>query len=238
MKYITRFNPSTSGGLHVGHVFVARLNEQFALDSNGQFFVRIVDDYSPGIEVYGAERCQRQAEGYVEDLNWLGFQVDEYQYESAMVEEARRLLRERFHYEPLPELPHVMNYRNTPVILTRPDVLTYPHTPTITAEKVVMDWMTGTNLLVRGLDLLTEFSLYEQYCRMFGVPEPQQFYVDRLTYHGQDMSKHGGAMQLGFLRRQGYSAQDIEESLRIGCLANPLNGWRPYNLKREPTFNL
>ena len=43
MKYNTRFNPTISGQLHVGHLYMALVNEAEAHRSGGKFTVRVDD---------------------------------------------------------------------------------------------------------------------------------------------------------------------------------------------------
>lgn len=64
-KIITRFAPSPSGDLHLGHAYSAKLNYDFAKDNDGEFILRIEDiDHL---------RCKPEYEqGIFEDLRWLG----------------------------------------------------------------------------------------------------------------------------------------------------------------------
>ena len=43
MKYNTRFNPSISGALHIGHLYMALVNEMEAHRTGGKFIVRVDD---------------------------------------------------------------------------------------------------------------------------------------------------------------------------------------------------
>ena len=43
MKYNTRFNPTVSGSLHVGHLYMALVNEVEAHRSGGKFYIRVDD---------------------------------------------------------------------------------------------------------------------------------------------------------------------------------------------------
>lgn len=62
---ITRFAPSPTGPLHLGHAYSALLAHDMALDSNGQFLLRIEDiDQSRA-------RTQWETQIY-DDLKWLG----------------------------------------------------------------------------------------------------------------------------------------------------------------------
>jgi len=64
-KIITRFAPSPSGDLHLGHAYSAKLNYDFAKKSGGEFILRIEDiDHL---------RCKAEHEaGILTDLEWLG----------------------------------------------------------------------------------------------------------------------------------------------------------------------
>lgn len=64
-KVITRFAPSPSGHLHLGHAYSAILNHEYASKHSGTFILRIEDiDHL---------RCKPEYEGAIfEDLQWLG----------------------------------------------------------------------------------------------------------------------------------------------------------------------
>lgn len=64
-KIITRFAPSPSGDLHLGHAYSAKLNYDFANAHNGTFILRIEDiDHL---------RCKTEFEiSIFDDLKWLG----------------------------------------------------------------------------------------------------------------------------------------------------------------------
>ena len=64
---ITRFAPSPTGRLHLGHAWSALLAHDIAHSRNGQFLLRIED--------IDASRCRAEfAEAIYEDLGWLGLQ--------------------------------------------------------------------------------------------------------------------------------------------------------------------
>ncbi len=64
-KVTTRFAPSPSGHLHLGHAYSAKLNYEFAKKHGGEFIIRIEDiDHL---------RCKPEYENAIyEDLGWLG----------------------------------------------------------------------------------------------------------------------------------------------------------------------
>ncbi len=66
---VTRFAPSPTGRLHLGHAWSAWLAHRFARAQGGGFLLRI-EDIDPG-------RCREEfIDGIVEDLAWLGLDRD------------------------------------------------------------------------------------------------------------------------------------------------------------------
>ena len=69
MQHTTRFAPSPSGRLHLGHAFSAAVGHEAARASGGKFLVRI-EDLDPG-------RCRPEfVAGILEDVSWLGLTID------------------------------------------------------------------------------------------------------------------------------------------------------------------
>jgi glutamyl-Q tRNA(Asp) synthetase len=69
MKVITRFAPSPTGHLHLGHGYSAWLAWSRARENGGSFRLRLED--------IDAERCKPEfSDAIAEDLHWLGLQWD------------------------------------------------------------------------------------------------------------------------------------------------------------------
>jgi len=67
---VTRFAPSPTGRLHLGHAYSAVLGHERARASRGKFLLRI-EDLDP-------TRCRPEfVDGIMDDLRWLGLQWDE-----------------------------------------------------------------------------------------------------------------------------------------------------------------
>ena len=69
MKPVTRFAPSPTGRLHLGHAFSALKAHDFARQRGGTFLLRI-EDIDPG------RSRPEHVDGIVEDLLWLGLEWD------------------------------------------------------------------------------------------------------------------------------------------------------------------
>jgi glutamyl-Q tRNA(Asp) synthetase len=66
---VTRFAPSPTGRLHLGHAYSAMLSHDLARSKSGQFLLRI-EDIDQG-------RCRAEfVDGIMEDLGWLGLNWD------------------------------------------------------------------------------------------------------------------------------------------------------------------
>ncbi|MHA6722078.1 glutamyl-Q tRNA(Asp) synthetase [Sphingomonas sp. RS2018] len=66
---VTRFAPSPTGRLHIGHAVSAIRAHDFARDRGGRFLLRIED-------IDGARSREEHVAGIVEDLAWLGLDWD------------------------------------------------------------------------------------------------------------------------------------------------------------------
>ncbi len=69
MRVVTRFAPSPTGRLHLGHAFSALLAHDFARSRDGAFLLRI-EDIDPG-----RSRAEH-VDAIIEDLDWLGIEWD------------------------------------------------------------------------------------------------------------------------------------------------------------------
>jgi glutamyl-Q tRNA(Asp) synthetase len=66
---ISRFAPSPSGRLHLGHAFSAVIGHEAARETGGKWLLRI-EDLDPG-------RCRPEfVDGIMEELDWLGLGLD------------------------------------------------------------------------------------------------------------------------------------------------------------------
>src|ERR671913_2166006 len=69
MNPVSRFAPSPTGRLHLGHAFSALLAHDYARDREGTFLLRI-EDIDPG------RSRSEHVDAIIEDLAWLGLDWD------------------------------------------------------------------------------------------------------------------------------------------------------------------
>ena len=231
MNIITRFNPSANGNLHLGHIMTLLLNEYFAHQSDGKFFIRF-DNVTPPVF---PTRIEKIMQDQLAIINWMDVDYDGKVIESEILNEVRERLSALGHiyvndfgYH---ELPVYTRYINT-------SWLAFPYVPQQTAERVIMDNMMGITHLIRGEEFASEYALYRYFCDKFKLPAPKFIFIPRLASKYGDISKTAGGYSIEELRGDGYTAQDIKDLLANACLACPKNGWNIYNLKREPRIDL
>ncbi|HEY6433563.1 MAG TPA: tRNA glutamyl-Q(34) synthetase GluQRS [Acetobacteraceae bacterium] len=85
MSMVTRFAPSPTGFLHLGHAYAALLAWRRAREAGGRFLLRIED--------IDAARCRpAYTAAILEDLDWLGLDWDEVRIQSEHLFEYRTTL--------------------------------------------------------------------------------------------------------------------------------------------------
>jgi len=241
----TRFNPTVNGRLHAGHLYLVLLNYHAAKSSGGRFVVRFDDDQVHWRVAIGEAEMDRFAEHAKKDLEWLGLIPDAY-----TSERQSRQLNEEFVVGRLPnprmiladrEIDDFTVFRCTPRIKTHG--APYPYTPYLTSVKVAQDHRERIDMLVRGDDLVDEFSLYCYLCDLAGVPRPVFHYVPRMMRNGgayghaaelTNVSKTVGGCSIAEYREAEWKPGELVEMLAESALLDPKEGWTYENVKRNP----
>jgi len=213
---------------------MALVNEAYARERGGKFLVRFDDSHPLYLAEMGRERLDRVVGEQHDDLEWLGLKPDAYVRQIDIIEEVRAWTRENtktplFYYKHPAPIPWVVGEGFT---------LPFPLAPELTMEKVVIDNWEQVTHLIRGMDLLTEYSLYQFHCLCFDMPQPKHIYLPRLKWQPGDMSKTFGAILISELRSRGYSPKEVRDLLAKSCLIHPPTGWVIENIKPEPRIVL
>lgn len=234
MTYRTRFSPSTTGGLHLGHIYTALVNQHMAHETGGMFTIRIDDTHIDRVGGRGLEMNRHIERQMRNDMDWLGFEYDLWSCESELqtfFDQWRAVEKHEIEQDTDPD--HFI--ATEPHLVGKPEIHLAPYSPWVTAERVVFDWLQKVNLVIRGEELIPEYTLYCHYCRIWNLPTPHFMYLPRLRVTGDiEISKTKGNYQVSHMRANGYTAKQIIEVVERACLIAPYNGWHVWNLKAEP----
>jgi glutamyl/glutaminyl-tRNA synthetase len=233
--YNTRFCPTVNGSLTLGHAMVALVNEYEAHRSGGNFVV-IFDNNQPIWKMLlSGDARQDMKQSMADDLEWLGLDVDQWIDDAGQQDEIRHRMNCYKRNTDFSVLVKKVTYSGINAQLVGAKANLYPYDAWLTLEKVVLDSMFGINLLIRGVDLMTESSLYSYFCDGFGIPLPEQVYLPRLEdSSGKDISKTGNPLSIRDFRNSGTTALQIRSALTLACLKNAAGDWSIDNIKSNP----
>jgi len=227
---ISRFNPTTNGPLHVGHIYNALVCQAIS----DRLILRFDDNQQIWRMRLGDVIMEQYAAGQLRDLLWMGIRPDTVSYQSQMEAEAQLVIAAS-HWQAVYD-----NHQNEPIIVNASRIEGWGTSFPITAEKVVFDYAQKVTVMARGLELLQENALYLYLCGIFGYPQPKMIYIPRLmTHEGEeltDVSKTRGNWKIKDLRDHGTSPETILTVLRESCLVNPDGDWQIENLKGSPVL--
>jgi len=178
------------------------------------------------------DKTDRIAKYQREDIEWMGFEVDEWISER----DIRQEVKERLHklgWKDVYEAPLGSEIIPT-VMKEEKGWVAIPYIPNMTVERVVMDNMIGATHIIRGDDFMTEFSLYCYFCQKFNFSTPEFVFLPRLTGVRGDISKTAGGFKIADLRSNGYTPQEIRTIMAKACLISLGMGFRLNNIKSFP----
>lgn len=231
----TRFNPSPTGILHLGHMYTMLVNEYIAYSTGGKFYVRF-EDTSEMIKRLDPIKTRKIVESQKYDIEWLGLKVDGWSMQSDWLPEAEDILHKH------PEFVIYHDYKPeyvVPLIVCKgTDWLAIPYVPYQTAERVVIDHLMGITHIIRGDDFVTEYSLYCYFCQKFGYAIPEFVFLPRLAGLKGDISKTHGGYKIADFRNEGYTPEELKHLIIKACLIYPLNGFELYNLQSNPRLSI
>lgn len=240
----TRFNPTLNGPLHVGHLYMILMNVEAARLSGGRFIVRFDDDQPYWYDRLTVAEIDAFGELLKEDLTWLGLTPDLYTSERQAREANEQFIHRSF---PEDQAAFILEDRWTPDVryltvaksIERP----YPYSPYLTGVKVAQDRRESIDLLIRGEDLLSEFSLYSYLCDVAKVHRPTFQYVPRMVRNTgyfqkhadlADVSKTQGGFTIQAYRQAGWKPDDLLKMVAESALKVPTGPWSFANVKDLP----
>jgi glutamyl/glutaminyl-tRNA synthetase len=232
MIYNTRFNPTLNGYLHLGHLYNVLINYHEAKRSGGSFHVRLDDNQRAWL--YNNHGKEHEYREQIElDFKWVGIAPSFWSSQEEIEIDARDMMQIAFEYKPRREdftAPFGAEVIGMPCEF-------YPVADKLTSEKVVLDFMEHVNLVIRGIDLLSEDCLYRYFVQKFRIPQPRMVYIPRLAFDGSGVvSKTEGNYKLKTYRERGMPAQEVLDHLGHDVLKDPDQGWYLDNIKHQPVL--
>lgn len=226
----TRFNPTMNGYLHAGHACMILVNEYEAANSGGKFIVRLDDT-----QEYWNDKLGKQAvDNLVSNATYAISKLVKSPYivtrQSSYVNLQNHILQKTqdeplmYFHDKLPKHLENFNY--------------YPYTARYTAEKVIMDWLDEIGILIRGADLITEYSLYQYFAEKYKLPFIDHWYLPRLNIDKQEVSKTNCNGDLAKLLSLYGSWEEIVFNLKRAYLKDSKGDWAIQNVKQNPVLQL
>ena len=230
MRYNTRFNPTITGALHVGHLYMALVNEFEAHRTGGKFYVRVDDTQPHWSFKIGKKRREKYYLEYREQLD-LFLSIDGWHRQSQMpkpkdiIGKHPILKRYSKKFENDVNVEYQERFGRT----------WQGYSPQNLVEKVIWDFYENTNLLIRGEDLITESHLYSDFIEEIGLPRVRQVYLPYLEGKGtgERISKTVGTYGLA-KQLDKFGIEEILSRLRESCLIDQEKGFLINNIKRRP----
>jgi hypothetical protein len=243
-KYNTRFNPTITGPLHVGHLYMAMVNETEAHKSGGNFVVRVDDNNRYHVISLGRKLLDQLFHEYQDQLGRF-MKVDVWHKESQLPD-----IRDIIGDDPILEfVPKSQLWKTSDIVWKDADSWVWPYSPFETLEKVVFDFWEGITLLIRGEDLITESNLYDFFERHIGLLAPAQVYLPRLLAEadielGHNLERVDRVSNISktlgtyTLKKQidKFGVDDSLLFLRESCLIDPEGEFLVENIKTNPVI--
>lgn len=226
----TRINPTLNGLPHLGHAYLALVNQHAARSTGGKFVFVGEDDQTSWLRKFTVRQMREFGHQWLADLHWLGVDFDAVYYESYLAPQIDHIIHRRWpglvdEGAPFP-VPRVIGvYYDF-----------YPYTRYLTAKVALIDHSLEIDMLIVGYDLLPRFSLYREMGELFGLRHVEQVFLPRLGGHDalSDVSKTNGAHQIRTYRERGWLPNDVLMLLQRSCLIDPVGGWGLDNILPQP----
>ncbi len=233
---VTRFAPSPTGRLHLGHGYSALLAHRFARERGGTFLLRI-EDIDPG------RARTEHVDAILKDLTWLGLTFDEGPYRQGergelYEEAARRLSEAGLVYEARDEAGRTALYFRPPTrsgtfrdalrgeihfsniedfVVRKSD-----GTPSYNFAAVADDAAMDITHVIRGEEHLPNTARQTLLYRALGEREPEFVHLGLiLGSDGKKLSKRHGAASIAEYRSEGYLPEALVSYLALLGWSHP-----------------
>jgi glutamyl/glutaminyl-tRNA synthetase len=218
-------------------------NQRAAHQSGGRFLVRFEDNsidtlWTKSPHSLRLDEMSRYCDRQREAIQWLGIPVDGFEKQSQMDLKFKEFVAHHGWFIPEYKWPYSIPLDPVWGDYNPEEGEWFPHSDYLTYHRVVYDELDGVNLLIRGDDLRSEFSLYQHYRAWLGLPEITHYYLPRLYgQNGEIVSKFHLARSILDYKNVGWTAEKIIKLLAQSVLVEPGDGWQLSNVKRHPRLS-
>jgi len=210
---ITRFAPSPTGFLHIGGARTALFNYLYAKHTGGKFILRMEDT--------DAVRSKPEfAEGIMNGLSWLGIHWDN----EVVPYQSQRLDRYAYYVDLLREKGFAYDKDGAVYLKGKgeelPDfvIVKSDGMPVFHLAVVVDDIDMGVNVIIRGVDHLTNTDKHRLIYDYLGISHPTYYHVPLIVdENNQPLSKRRSDTNVEFYRDHDYLPEAVFNFLvRLG----------------------
>jgi len=230
MRHNTRFNPTITGPLHIGHLYMALVNEFEAHRTGGKFYVRVDDTQPHWSFKIGKKRREKYYLEYREQLD-LFLSIDGWHRQSQMPKPKDIIGKHPI----LKRYPRLFENGVDVEYQERFGRSLNGYNPEYIVRKIVWDFYEKTNWLIRGEELMAEANLYSHFVEEIGLPRVYQIYLPHLERKesGERVSKSAGTYGLA-KQIDAFGIEGTLSRLRESCLVDLEGEFVIDNIKRQP----
>jgi glutamyl/glutaminyl-tRNA synthetase len=230
----TRFYPTLNGECHLGHLYLGLLNYHRAKSLGGVMLVKSEFrlQYLPKNTDIGT--LETWYKSFVEGFSFAGIEAEF----MPLLHDGEWLAQQIETHKDL----HGNDVNNSLYPKTNTDTSYHPFSPTWCFERVLLDNRYAVGSVIRGLDVISEFALYQYFCKQLNYTVPEHQYIKHISIKTGDetvkVSKTCNNASLRSIISSGVSKFQLLDYLTTACLKHPEEGWTLENTKKNIVLNL
>lgn len=229
----TRFYPTLNGECHLGHLLIALLNYHQAKNAGGVFIVRSELRVSYLNQNVTMGQMDMWYDSFKKAFDRVGIEAEympllhDGQWVDEKLKEHEALHRNDTKNDLYPEGPAISA------------VPVHPYSPTWCLERVLLDNRYAVGRVIRGMDLISENSLYIHFCKILGLPVPKMCYSPMVSLKEGDktaiISKtNGNGKVSGLVDKSKFQLLDLMQQ----CLVDVSKGFTLQNVKSSAVVSI
>jgi glutamyl/glutaminyl-tRNA synthetase len=222
----TRFYPTLNGECHWGHLLVALLNYHQAKANGGIFIVRSELRISYLSHDVTMGQMQKWQDSFKRVFDLVGIEA-EYM---PLLHDAQWIEENLAQHKEL----HLSDIKND-LYPEYPQGFTHPYSPMWCLERVLLDNRYAIGSVIRGMDLLSENSLYVHFCKQLNLPVPKMGYCPLVHIKQDDKVTVVSKSNKNGVLKDVHKYQVL--AMMEKCLIDPSNGFVLSNIKKNPIIN-